>query len=156
MKAPVTLTAEHWLALSPGARQKMKTYVMSKWIPTSKVLLEDVTDAEDNEETEEPRVPLGLVANILEPGLENCIRIEDLPVECSFYVTTMWQDLVLEGSTIISDLIVQYLESIPEGQNGSSSSVIIAVFEISLPVGLGKEEIRVSLRLWVTNHIMFS
>ncbi len=109
MKAPVTLTAEHWLASSPGARQKMKTYVTPKRIPTSKVLLEDVTDAEDNEETEEPQVPLGSVANILEPGLENCIRIEDLPVECSFYVTTMRQGLVPEGSTIISDPIVQYL-----------------------------------------------
>ncbi len=78
MKAPITLTAEHWLALSPGAKQKMKTYVMPKRIPTSKVLLEEVTDAEDDEEPEEPRVLLGLVANILEPGLENCIRIEGL------------------------------------------------------------------------------
>ena len=124
MKAPVTLTAEHWLALSPGARQKMKTYVMPKRIPTSKVLLEDVTDAEDNEETEEPRVPLGSVANILEPGLENCIRIEDLPVKCSFYVTTMRQGLVPEGSTIISDPIVQYLESIPEGQKARTVVVV--------------------------------
>ncbi len=89
MKASIILTAEHWLASSPGARQKMKTYVMPKRIPTSKVLLEDVTGAEDDEEPEEPQVPLGSVANILEPGLENCIRIEDLPVECSFYVTTM-------------------------------------------------------------------
>ncbi|PBK88605.1 hypothetical protein ARMGADRAFT_1033946 [Armillaria gallica] len=54
MKAPVTLTVEHWLALSPGARQKMKTYVMPKRIPTSKVLLEDVTDTEENEKPEEP------------------------------------------------------------------------------------------------------
>ncbi|PBL04495.1 hypothetical protein ARMGADRAFT_1022902 [Armillaria gallica] len=89
MNAPITLTAEDWLALSPGARQKMKTYVMPKRILISKVLLENVTDAKDDEKLEELRVPLGSVANILEPGLENYIRIEDLPVECSFYVTTM-------------------------------------------------------------------
>ncbi|PBK87760.1 hypothetical protein ARMGADRAFT_1034654 [Armillaria gallica] len=134
MKAPIILTAEHWLALSPDARQKMKTYVMPKRIPTSKVLLEDVTGAEDDEELEEPQVLLGSVANILEPGLENCIRIENLPVEC----------LVLEELTIIGDPIVQYLESILE------------VFKISLPVGLRKKEVRMSLQLWVTNCIMFS
>ena len=124
MKAPITLTAEHWLASSPGARQKMKTYVTPKRIPTSKVLLEDVTDAEDDEKPEEPRVPLGSVANILEPGLENCIRIEDLPVECSFYITTMQQGLVLEGPTIISDPIVQYLESILESKKPRTVVVI--------------------------------
>ncbi|PBK85110.1 hypothetical protein ARMGADRAFT_1036606 [Armillaria gallica] len=133
MKAPIILTAEHWLALSPGARQKMKTYVMPKRISTSKVLLEDVTGTEDDEELEEPQVPLGSVANILEPGLENCIRIEDLP-----------QGLVLKELTIIGDPIVQYLESILE------------VFKISLPVGLRKKEVRMSLQLWVTNCIMFS
>ncbi|PBK91033.1 hypothetical protein ARMGADRAFT_933394 [Armillaria gallica] len=95
MKAPVTLTTEHWLASSPGARQKMKTYVMPKRIPTSKVLLEDVTDAKDDEKPEEPRVPLGLVANILKPG-----------------------------STIISDPIVQYMESILEGEKPRTVVVI--------------------------------
>ncbi len=60
----------------------------------------------------------------MEPGLENCIRIADLPVECSFYVTTMQQGLVPEGSTIISDLIVQYLESIPEGEKARTVVVV--------------------------------
>ncbi|KAK0447490.1 uncharacterized protein EV420DRAFT_1647821 [Desarmillaria tabescens] len=124
MKAPITLTAEHWLASSPGARQKMKTYVTLKRIPTSKVLLEDLTDTEEVDEQEAPRVPLGSVANILEPGLENCIRIEDLPVECGFYVTTMCQGLVPEGLTIISDPVVQYLESIPEGERAKTVVVI--------------------------------
>ncbi|KAK0193561.1 hypothetical protein F5146DRAFT_926343 [Armillaria mellea] len=94
MKAPVTLTTEHWLALSPGTRQKIKTYVTPKWIPTNKVLLEDVTDAEDEEEVDGSQVPLGL------------------------------QGLVLEGSTIISDPIVQYLESIPDSEKARTVVVV--------------------------------
>ncbi len=124
MKASITFTAEYWPTLSPGARQKMKTYVMPKRIPTSKVLLEDVTEAKNDDKPKEPGVPLRLVANILEPGLENCIRIEDLLVEYSFYITIMWQGLVLKGSTIISDPIVQYLESILEGEK--ARTVVIA------------------------------
>ncbi|KAK0473630.1 hypothetical protein IW261DRAFT_1569718 [Armillaria novae-zelandiae] len=111
MKAPVTLSAEHWLAASPGMRTA------------------DVTEQENGVEPEaqgwdpEPLPPVEEDVSQVEGG----ISIDKLPA-VHFYVTTMHQGLIPAGSTIIPDPVVQYLESLPMGEKPKP---IIAVRTLS-------------------------
>ncbi|KAK0218945.1 hypothetical protein IW262DRAFT_1274075, partial [Armillaria fumosa] len=117
MKAPVTLSAEHWLATSPSMHSKMKSYVIPKRVPTKQMIVNDVTGQESGVETEDQQWDLEPLPPIEDKvsHLEGCIHINEL-LAVQFYVTTMQQGLILAGTTIIQDPVVQYLESLPAGE----------------------------------------
>lgn len=114
MKTPITVETSDLLSLSPELRKEVTKWLAKKCIATKEVFPnEESLDQALHElmemEVEEPR-------EALPPEEDVPIELTDLPVAKQFTVTVQDQGRVPAGSCIVHDPVLQYLATVPSGE----------------------------------------
>lgn len=98
------------LRISPKIREKIRRRLTKTRVPVHK-------NFEQLGEMEEEILPLGMAESLSQNYVQaDAISTRELPYSAQFYVTEKAEGLVPKGAMIMSDPVLQYLASIPAGE----------------------------------------
>lgn len=104
--APVTLTAETLISISPSIRQELMRALSKKRIPVQMAQNRKVTMVEEHDIDADPFRHIETKIN------ENAISINDLNIKTTFTITTVDEGDIPKGSIIFNDPVAQYLQEL--------------------------------------------
>jgi hypothetical protein len=106
LKAPVTISAEVLMSISPGVRHELFKALAKKKVPVQTAPNRKVTIVEEVD-TDAP--PIKNFKN--KPKLEK-IALEDLNIRATFMCTTEDDGVIPKGSIVLTDPVEQYLQGL--------------------------------------------
>ena len=110
LKAPVTISAEVLMSISPGVRQELFKALAKKKVPVQSAQNRKVTIVE---EVDEDAPPVKINKN--ESKLEK-IDLNDLNIRATFMCTTEDDGIIPKGSIVLTDPVEQYLQGLDSSE----------------------------------------
>ena len=107
--APVTLTAETLISISPSIRQDLVRALSKKRMPVQMAQNRKVTIVE---ELDIEGVPIKQIKPVMPKSDTNMISLSDLNIKTTFTVTTEDQGDMPKGSIVFNDPVAQYLQEL--------------------------------------------
>jgi len=106
LKAPVTISAEILMSISPGIRQELFKALAKKKVPVQTAPNRKVTIVE---EVDEEAPPIKIKKSELK---SEKIALEDLNIQAMFMFTTEDNGTILKGSIVLTHPVEQYLQGL--------------------------------------------
>ena len=106
LKAPVTISAEVLMSISPGVRQELFKALAKKKVPVQSAQNRKVTMVE---EVDEDAPQIKIINN--EPKIGK-IDLNDLNIRATFMCTTEDDGIIPKGSIVLTDPVEQYLQGL--------------------------------------------